>query len=87
MLDSLRSFLEESLLGTIGDSVSDVFSNLYNMVDGLDPISQIGVLVLGGIIAILGTFSLIKKLSKLIFVVVVVFAIWYVLTNDIALPF
>lgn len=87
MLDTLRSFLEESILGTIGDSVSDIFKSLYDMVVALDPISQIGVLVLGAIIALLGTFSLIKKLSKLIFVVVVVFAIWYVLTNDVALPF
>lgn len=87
MLDSLRSFLEESILGTIGESVSGIFESLYNMVEALDPISQIGVLVLGAIIALLGTFSLIKKLSKLIFVIVVVFAIWYVLTNDVALPF
>ena len=87
MLENFRTLLEESFLGSFGDQISGIFERLYNMVTALDPISQIGVLVLGGIITILGTFSLIKKLSKLIFVVVVVFAIWYVLTNQGSLPF
>ena len=87
MLENLRAMLEESFLGSLGDMVSGIFEDLYNMVVALDPITQIGVLVVGAIIVILGTFSLIKKLSKLIFVVIVVFAIWYVLTNPGALPF
>ncbi len=87
MLQTFRDFLEESILGQFGESISAIFDSLHDMVDGLDPVSQIGVLVLGGIITILGTFSLIKKLSKLIFVVIVVFAIWYVLTNPGILPF
>ena len=83
MLEEFRTMLEESILGQFGDMVSGIFEDLYNMVTALDPISQIGVLVLGGIITILGTFSLIKKLSKLIFVVALIFVIWYVLTNDV----
>lgn len=83
MLENFRQMLEDSLVGQLGDMVSGVFEDLYNMVSNLDPVSQLGVLVLGGIITILGTFSLIKKLSKLIFVVALIFVIWYVLTNDV----
>ncbi len=76
ILEDVRSTLENSIVGEFGDQVSKIFENLYNMVEALDPVSQIGVLVVGGIIAILGTFSLIKKLTKLIIIVVVIWAIW-----------
>lgn len=82
----LEDLLQGAIFDQIDNLVNGIFNDLVTMINGLDPITKLGVLVLGGIIAILGTFSLIKKLSKLIFVVALVFGIWYVLANDI-LPF
>jgi hypothetical protein len=75
--------LESTVVGQFGDMISGIFEDLFNLVNGLDPFTQIGVLVLGTIIVILGTLSLIKKLSKIIIVVALVFLVWQVLQGNL----
>lgn len=82
-IDKFVAMLEDTVVGQFGDMVSGIFKDLYDLVVAQDPFTQIGILVVGGIIVILGTFSLIKKLTKLIIVVAIVFLVWQVLQGNI----
>jgi hypothetical protein len=48
----------------------------YNFFTGLDVVTQLIVLIVGGIIFIMGTFELIKKLSKIIIVLGIVVGLY-----------
>ena len=69
----LPSFLDTFLNGL---NIDGYITDAYNFVMDLSSVEQlIGVAVLA-IIVLLGTFELIKKLSKLIIVVAVLFGLW-----------
>ena len=70
---NLPSFLDTFLNGL---NIDGYITDAYNFVMDLSSVEQlIGVAVLA-IIVLLGTFELIKKLSKLIIVVAVLFGLW-----------
>jgi hypothetical protein len=70
---NLPSFLETFLNGL---NIDGYITDAYNFVMDLSSVEQlIGVAALA-IIVLLGTFELIKKLSKLIIVVAVLFGLW-----------
>ena len=71
MLLSIESIIEGFL------PIGSMIESGYTFVKGLGVIEQtIGMLVFG-IIGILGTFSLIKKLSKIIIIVIVLGGLYY----------
>ncbi|PAT02607.1 hypothetical protein CI105_01230 [Candidatus Izimaplasma bacterium ZiA1] len=75
------------------DSIIDAIKNILpldNFIDqGYDFVMGLGYLekliggLVGGIIVILGTFELIKKLSKLIIVVAVIVGVWFAFRSGV----
>ena len=48
----------------------------YNFFTGLDVVTQLIAIIVGGVIFIMGTFELIKKLSKIIIVLGIVVGLY-----------
>ncbi|MCK5387691.1 MAG: hypothetical protein KAJ22_00250 [Candidatus Izimaplasma sp.] len=49
----------------------------YDFINNLGVIEQIIGMLVGGIIVILGTFELVKKLSKIIIVILILGGLWF----------
>lgn len=75
------------------DSIIDAIQNIlpldkfinqgYDFVMGLGYLEKLIGGLVGGIIVILGTFELIKKLSKLIIVVAVIVGVWFAFRSGV----
>ena len=71
MLDGIISTIE----GLI--PVQSIIDSGYDFINNLGVIEQVIGLLVTGVIAILGTFQLVKKLSKIILVVIVIGGVWF----------
>jgi len=71
MLDGIISTIE----GII--PVQTIINSAFDFVNNLGVIEQIIGMLVGGIIVILGTFELVKKLSKIIIVVLILGGLWF----------
>ena len=71
MLDGIISTIE----GLI--PVQSIIDSGYDFVNNLGVIEQIIGMLVGGIIVILGTFELVKKLSKIIIVILIIGGLWF----------
>ena len=69
----------EGIISTIEGliPIESIINAGYDFINGLGVIEQIIVMLVGGIVAILGTFELVKKLSKLIIIVAIVGGAWF----------
>jgi hypothetical protein len=83
-MDFLTEFLQNGFFTQIQDFIFGYLDQGLAWFDTQDILIQLGVLVGGAVVVVLGTIDLIKKLSKLIFVAVVLFALWFVYTNYVA---
>lgn len=68
--DSILKFVNETL------NLDGYITDAYNFFLDLDVVTQLIVIVVGGIILIMGVFELIKKLSKIIIVVGIIVGLW-----------
>ncbi len=57
--------------------IQGIIDSAFDFVNNLGVIEQIIGLLVGGIIVILGTFELVKKLSKIIIVVLILGGLWF----------
>ena len=57
--------------------MQDLIDSAFTFVNNLGVIEQIIGMLVGGIIVILGTFELVKKLSKIIIVVLIIGGLWF----------
>jgi len=71
MLDSIITLIE----GLI--PVQSLIDSAYDFVNSLGLIEQLVGMAVLGIIVIMGTFELIKKLSKIIIVLAILGGLWY----------
>jgi len=78
------NFLDNDLFNSISQTVVDYLQDGVDFFANQDILIQVAVLLGGVIIIFLGAIDLVKKLSKLIFVAFVIFALWFVYTNYVA---
>ncbi len=71
MLDSIITMIE----GLI--PVQSLIDSAYDFVNSLGLIEQLAGMLVLGIIVIMGTIELIKKLSKIIIVLAILGGLWY----------
>ncbi len=71
MLDSIITLIE----GLI--PVQSLIDSAYDFVNSLGLIEQVAGMLVLGIIVIMGTIELIKKLSKIIIVLAILGGLWY----------
>ena len=84
-MEQFLNFLDtNSLLMQLKDFLFGFLEQGLNFFDQQNVITQVGIMVGLGIITVLGTIDLVKRLSKLIFVAIVLFALWFVYTNYVA---
>lgn len=83
-MDFILNFLGSDFFNTISDTVVGYLNQGVTFFESQDILIQGAVLLGGVVIVFLGAIDLVKKLSKLIFVVVVLFALWFVYTNYVA---
>ena len=57
--------------------IQGIIDSGFDFVNNLGVLEQIIGLLVGGIIVILGTFELVKKLSKIIIVVLILGGLWF----------
>ena len=57
--------------------MQDLIDSAFTFVNNLGIIEQVIGMLVGGIILILGTFELVKKLSKIIIVVLILGGLWF----------
>lgn len=57
--------------------IQGIIDSAFDFVNNLGVIEQIIGMLVGGIIVILGTFELVKKLSKIIIVVLILGGLWF----------
>ena len=57
--------------------MQSLIDGAYDFINNLGIIEQAIGLLVGGIIVILGTFELVKKLSKIIIVVLILGGLWF----------
>jgi hypothetical protein len=83
-MDFILNFLGSDFFTTISSTIVGYLNQGVDFFEQQDILIQ-GAVLLGGVVIIfLGTIDLVKKLSKLIFVAVVLFALWFVYTNYVA---
>ena len=80
MENILQMELFQSLLTALDGYLEDGF----NFLMGQDLIIKVAMIFGGAIIIFLGTLDLVKRLSKLIFIAFVLFALYFVYTNYLA---
>lgn len=83
-MDFILSFLENDMFNSISEAVVGYLQQGVDFFASQDILIQVAVLLGGIIIIFLGTIDLVKRLSKLIFIAVVLFALWFVYTNYVA---
>ncbi len=57
--------------------MQDIINSGFDFINNLGILEQIVGLLVGGIIVILGTFELVKKLSKIIIVFLILGGLWF----------
>lgn len=83
-MDLIMQFLGNDFFTSISQTIVGYLQDGVNFFDQQDILIQAAVIVGGVVIVFLGTIDLVKRLSKLIFVAVVLFALWFVYTNYVA---
>jgi len=69
--DVILKFVNDTL------NLDGYINDAYTFFTGLDVVTQLIAIVVAGIIFIMGTFELIKKLSKLIVVIGILVGLWF----------
>ncbi len=77
MLDSIITMIE----GLI--PVQSLIDSAYDFVNSLGLIEQLAGMLVLGIIVIMGTIELIKKLSKIIIVLAILGGLWYLYSSGL----
>ena len=57
--------------------MQDLIDSAFEFINNLGIIEQVIGMLVGGIIVLLGTFELVKKLSKIIIVVLILGGLWF----------
>ena len=83
-MEMLLEFLNNGFFNGISEAVVGYLNQGLEFFESQDILIQAAVILGGGIIIVLGALDLVKRLSKLIFVAVVLFALWFVYTNYVA---
>jgi predicted permease len=68
--DVILDFVNETL------NLDGYIADAFNFFNSLDVVTQLLVIVVGGIIFVMGVFELIKKLSKIIIVVGIIVGLY-----------
>ncbi len=71
MLDTIMNSIESLV------PMQDIIDGGYNFINNLGIIEQLIGLLVAGVIIILGTFQIVKKLSKLIIVFFILGGLWF----------
>lgn len=83
-MEFILNFLDNDLFNGISNTIVGYLNQGVTFFEEQDILIQTAVILGGAIIIFLGTIDLVKRLSKLIFVAVVIFALWFVYTNYVA---
>ena len=71
MLDTIMNSIESLV------PMQDIIDGGYNFINNLGIIEQLIGLLVAGVIILLGTFELVKKLSKIIIVFLILGGLWF----------
>lgn len=71
MLDTIMNSIESLV------PMQDIIDGGYNFINNLGIIEQVAGLLVAGVIILLGTFELVKKLSKIIIVFLILGGLWF----------
>lgn len=80
-MDSVIYQLFDGLLSVPASIIDFLLEEAFNFYKSQDSLIRIGLGALLGIVALFGVVSLVKKLSKLIYILLLIFAVYFVLTN------
>ena len=80
----MENILQMELFQTLLDALDGYLQDGFNFLMGQDLIIKVAMIFGGAIIIFLGTLELVKRLSKLIFIAFVLFALYFVYTNYLA---
>ncbi len=80
-MDFINNILDMPILQDILVALDGYLTDGFNFLMGQDLIIKLAMIFGGVIIIFLGTLDLVKRLSKLIFIAFVLFALYFVYTN------
>lgn len=83
-MEFILGFLDNDFFNSISNTVVGYLQQGVDFFAEQDILIQTAAIVGGAIIVFLGALDLVKRLSKLIFIAVLVFAIWFIYTNYFA---
>jgi hypothetical protein len=83
-MDFILNFLDNGFFNSISTTMEGYLQQGVDLFKEQDILIQVAVLFGGAIIIFLGTFDLLKKLSKLFVIAIIVFALWFIYTNYFA---
>jgi len=83
-MDFLSNFLDNSFFTSISQTLEGYLQQGVDFFGEQDVLIQAAIMVGGVIIVFLGTFDLLKKLSKLFIIAIILFALWFIYTNYFA---
>jgi hypothetical protein len=83
-MDFILGFLDNTFFNSISETLVGYLQQGVDLFEQQDILIQTAVAVGGVIIIFLGTFDLLKRLSKLFVIAIIVFALWFIYTNYFA---